>query len=150
MMKLEIKLKRLNNLIFYKEKRNCNDVTKRELYIKQKKIVQTKIREQMNILYEMNISNDIRQDKSRGKKIWDNVNKLRGKITDKDKKVVLYTDENEFFLNTLETEHEIERYCTTIYRKYQNEIDKVWNKERKCVFSRINRELNERARSCYT
>ena len=28
-----------------KEKRNCNDVTKRELYIKQKKIVQTKIRE---------------------------------------------------------------------------------------------------------
>ena len=41
------------------KKRNCNDVTKRELYIKQKKIVETKIREQMNI-YEMKIINDIR------------------------------------------------------------------------------------------
>ena len=39
------KRKKLN-----KEKRNCNDVTKRELYIKQKKIVQTKIREQLNII----------------------------------------------------------------------------------------------------
>ena len=47
--------------------RNCNDVAKRELYIKQKKIGQTKIREQMNI-YEMKITNDIRQDRSRGKK----------------------------------------------------------------------------------
>ena len=35
----------------------------------------------MNI-YE--ITNDIRQDRSRGKKIWDNIK--RGKITDKDKK----------------------------------------------------------------
>ena len=34
-------LKKLN-----REKRNCNDVTKRELYIKQKKLLQTKIREQ--------------------------------------------------------------------------------------------------------
>ena len=77
----EIKKKKKLN----REKRNCNDVTKRELYIKQKKLVQTKIREQMNI-YEMKITNDIRQDRSRGKKIWDNINKLRGKITDKDKK----------------------------------------------------------------
>ena len=78
------KRKKLN-----REKRNCNDVTKRELhnklYIKQKKIVQTKTREQMNI-YEMKITNDIRQDRNREKKIWDNINKLRGKITDKDKK----------------------------------------------------------------
>ena len=81
----------------------------------------------------MKITNDIRQDRSRGKKIWDNINKLRGKITDKDKKVVLYTAENEQILNTHETEHEIERYWTTIYRKHQIEIDKVWNKERKCV-----------------
>ena len=86
----------------------------------------------MNI-YEMKITNDIRQDRSRGK----NINKLRGKITDKDKKVVLYTAENEHILNTLETEHEIERYWTTIYRKPQNEIDKVWNKERKCVYQEL-------------
>ena len=96
-----------------------------KLYIKQKKIVQTKIRDQMNI-YEMKITKGIRQDRRRGKKIWDNINKLRGKITDKDKKMVLYTDENEQILNT----HEIERYWTKIYRKHQNEIDKVWNKKR--------------------
>ena len=58
MMKLEMKLKRGK---IYREKRNYNDVTKRELYIKQKKLVQTKIREQINIkiLYEMKVINDI-------------------------------------------------------------------------------------------
>ena len=35
----------------------------------------------------MKITNDIQQDRSRGKKIWDNINKLRGKIRDKDKKL---------------------------------------------------------------
>ena len=44
------------------------------------------------------------------KKIWDNINKWRAKITDKDKKVVLYTAENEQILNTHENEHEIEQY----------------------------------------
>ena len=72
----------------------------------------------------MKITNNIRQDRSRGKKSWDNINKLRGKITDKERKVVLYTDENEQILNT----HATERYWTKIYRKHQNEIDKVWNK----------------------
>ena len=101
--------------------------------LSRKKSVQAKIREQMN-MYEMKITNDIRQDRSRGKKIWDNINKLRGKITDKKEKVVLYTDKNEQIMNTQENEHEIERYWTHIYRKYQNEIDNVWNKERKCVY----------------
>ena len=82
----------------------------------------------MNI-YEMKFTNDIRQDRSRGKKIRDNINKLRGKITDKDKKVVQYTAENEHILNTHKTEHDIERYWTTIYRKHQTEIVKVWNKK---------------------
>ena len=58
-------------------------------YIKQRKLVQTKIREHMNI-YEMKITNDIQQDRSRGNKIWDNINKLRGKIIDEDKKVVKF------------------------------------------------------------
>ena len=52
----------------------------------------------MNI-YEMKITNDIQHDQSRGKKIWDNINKLRGKITDKEDNVVLYTDKNEQILN---------------------------------------------------
>ena len=40
-------------------------------------------------------------------------------------------------MNTKETEHEIERYWTKIYRKYQNEIDNVWNKERKGVYQEL-------------
>ena len=46
----------------------------------------------------------------------------------------MYTDENEQILSTHETEHEIERYWTKSCRKHHNEIDKVWNKERKCVY----------------
>ena len=34
--------------------------------------------------YEMKITNDIQQDRSKAKKIWDNIYKLRGKITDKE------------------------------------------------------------------
>ena len=71
------------------------------------------------------------------KKIWDNINKLGGRITDKEKKCVLYTTENKQILNTRETEHEIERYWTKIYRKHQNEIDKVWNKERKWIYQEL-------------
>ena len=97
----------------------------------------------MNI-YEMKITDDMRQDRSRGNKIRDNINKLRGKITDKDTKAVLYTDENKQILNTHETEHEIERYWTNIYRKHQNGIAKVWNKERKGVYQElIEKEMKE-------
>ena len=75
---------------------------------------------------------------------------MRGKITDKDKKVVLYTDDNEQILNTHETEHEIERYWTKIYRKHQNEIDKVWNKERKCVYQElIEKEMKEQGHAIH-
>ena len=49
-IRTEIKKRKENN----RDKRNCNGVTKRELhnklYINQKKLVQTKIREQMNII----------------------------------------------------------------------------------------------------
>ena len=78
------------------------------------------------------------------------------KITDKDKKVVLYTAENEQVLNTHETEHEIERYWTTmrywttIYRKHQNKIDKVWNKEIKCVHRElIEKEMKEQGHAIH-
>ena len=73
----------------------CSQITpsnQKGNYILSRKL-NSKIREQINI-YEMKNTNDIRQDRSRGKKIWDNINKLRGKITDKDKKVVLSTAEN--------------------------------------------------------
>ena len=61
-------------------KRNCSDAEekkeKTELYIRQKKKVQAIIRGEMH-KYETKVTNDIKQDKSRGKKLWDNINKLR-------------------------------------------------------------------------
>ena len=75
---------------------------------------------------------------------------MRGKITDKDKKLVLYTADNVHILNTHETEHETERYWTTIYRKHQNEIDKVWNKERKYVYQElIEKEMKEQGHAIH-
>ena len=81
----------------------------------------------MNIYERSQISYD--KTGAEKKKIWDNINKLRGKITDKEEKVVLYTDKNEHILNAQETDYEMERYWTHIYRKYQNEIDNVWKKK---------------------
>ena len=77
-IRLEIKKRRKLN----RAKRNCSDAEdkkeKTELYIRQKKKVQAIIRGEMH-KYETKVTNDIKQDKSRGNKLWDNINKLRGK-----------------------------------------------------------------------
>ena len=57
---------------------NTNKRKKTELYIKQKKKVQAIIRGEMH-KYETKVTNDIKQDKGRGKKLWDNMIKLKGK-----------------------------------------------------------------------
>ena len=62
------------------------------------------------------------------------------------KKVVQYRAENKHILNT----HEIERYWTKIYRKHQNEIDNVWNKDRKCVYQElIEKDMNEQGHAIH-
>ena len=48
-----------------------------ERYIRLKKKVQAIIRGEMH-KYESKVTNDIKQDKNRGNKLWDNINKLRG------------------------------------------------------------------------
>ena len=77
-IRLEIKKRQKLN----RAKRNCSDAEdkkiKTELYIRQKKKVQAIIRGEMHN-YETKVTNDIKQDKSRGNKLWDNINKLRGK-----------------------------------------------------------------------
>ena len=77
-IRLEIKKQQKLN----RAKRNCSDAEdkkeKTELYIKQKKKVQAIIRGEMH-KYETKVTNDIKQDKGRGKKLCDNINKLRGK-----------------------------------------------------------------------
>ena len=70
---------------------------KTELYIKQKNKVQVIIRGEMH-KYETKVTNAIKQDKGRGKKLWDNINKLRGK-TGRNEDIQLIYDINEQPLN---------------------------------------------------
>ena len=92
-----------------RERRNCVDTEQKKIkfdqYIRQKIKVQTIIKREME-RYELKITNDIKEDKSRGKKLWDNINKLRGKATNKKDTAILY-DADEQPLNMNETETEI-------------------------------------------
>ena len=67
--------------------------TKTELYIKQKKKVQAIIRGEMH-KYETKVINDIKLDKGRGNKLWDNIKKLREK-TGRNEDIQLLYDINE-------------------------------------------------------
>ena len=50
----------------------------KKIYIRHKKKVQAIIRGEMH-KYETKVTNYIKQYKSRGNKLWDNIHKLRGK-----------------------------------------------------------------------
>ena len=66
---------------------------KTEVYIRQKRKVQAIIRGEMHKYDETKVTKDIKQDKSRGNKLWDNINKLRGK-TGKNEDIQLLYDIN--------------------------------------------------------
>ena len=66
--------------------------------------------------YETKVTNDIKQDKGRGKKLWDNINKLRGK-TGRNEDIQLLYDINEQPLKISEMDVEIEQYWDSIYKK---------------------------------
>ena len=61
----------------------------------------------------MKVAKNIRHDKSRGKKIWDNID-------------ILY-DSDEQVLSEADANNCIEHYWTDIYQKHHNDINEVWN-----------------------
>ena len=79
-IKREIKLRKSIN----RELRNTQDEQEkkrlRAKYDMQKKVVQNKIKEEMYI-YEEKKTREIKQSHNSGKKLWEHVNKLRGKAT---------------------------------------------------------------------
>ena len=83
--------------------------------------------------YETKVTNDIKQDKSRGKKLWDNINKLRGK-TGRNEDIQLLYDINEQPLKISEMDVEIEQYWNSIYKKHKNDIIDIWNEDSKCIY----------------
>ena len=70
--------------------------------------------------YETKVTNDFKQDKGRGKKLLDNINKLRGK-TGRNKNIQLLYDINEQPLKISEMDVEIEQYWDSIYKKHKND-----------------------------
>ena len=64
--------------------------------------------------YETKVTNDNKQDKGRGKKLWDNINKLRGK-TGRNEDTQLYINEQPLKISEMDVE--IEQYWDSIYKK---------------------------------
>ena len=84
--------------------------------------------------YETKVTNDIKQDKSKGNKLWDNINKLRGK-TGRNEDIQLLYDINEQPLKISEMDVEIEQNWDSIYKKnIQNDIIDIWNEDSKCIY----------------
>ena len=133
-IRAEIKKRRKLN----RDKRNCREEDKEEaiqVYFNQKRKVQHLIHAAMN-QHEAQVTMDIKKDKGRGMKLWDNIDKLRGKKKKKKEDDKLYS-ENGQQLNKEESEVEIEKYWTEIYRRYENNTDDLWNEETKEVYQEV-------------
>lgn len=115
-IKDEIKVRKHYNRI----KRNIVDVDKKreyeEKYKDQKLKVQLLVKEAMGA-YEIKITNEIREDKDRTK-LWDNINKLKGKEISK-KELVLYTENGKTPIIAGEIGKALEIYWSGIYMKIE-------------------------------
>ena len=111
-------------------KRNCADAEdkKKILNYTLDRKVQALISGEMH-KYETKVATDIKQDKSRGKKLWDDINKLRGK-TGRNEGIQHLYDINEQPIKISEMDVEIEQYWDSIHKKkHKNDIIDIWNEE---------------------
>ena len=141
-IRTEIKKRKTLN----REKRNCCEEDRKqseELYRNQKKKVQQLIYNAMQ-QNELKVTMDIKNDKGRGKKLWDNIEKLRGKPRKGKNEGQIYNEDGKQ-LNKQESEVAIEKYWTSIYRRHDNNIAETWNEETKEVYQElIDQENNNR------
>ena len=128
-----------------RNKRNCPDELKEmaiKQYTEQKRVVQTLVYEAIQ-KHEDKITKDIKTDKGSRKKLWDNIDRLRGKPKTRKQECKLYNEKGEK-LEKDEAEEEIKEFWTNIYKKHENNIEDVWNEETKNEYSKIiERENNE-------
>lgn len=89
----------------------------------QKRKVQELVKEGIT-KYEQKITNEVKEDKN-GKKLWDNIKKLRGDSTRVNENH-LY-DENGNIIEEDEINNKITEFWEKIYQKHVNNIHKVWN-----------------------
>ena len=116
-------------------------------YAEQKRVVQTLVYDAIQ-KHEDRITKDIKTDKGSRKKLWDNIDRLRGKPKTR-KQCKLYNEKGEH-LKKDEAEEEIKEFWTNIYKKHENNIEDVWNEETKKEYSKmIERENSEKDNIIY-
>ena len=98
----------------------------REQYKAQKKVVQDLVKDSVT-RYEIKITNEIKNDKN-NKKMWKNINKLRGKNSDCEKVDLFDEDGTKIDENKIGTT--ISNYWINIYQKHINNIEQIWNDEK--------------------
>ena len=95
----------------------------KKMYLKQKEKVKALIKEE-TYKHEKKITDEIKKNKSR--KIWENINFLRGKAKNKNKTVDVYKNNGEK-LDTEEKREETAKFWKEIYQKNGNNIADIWD-----------------------
>ena len=73
--------------------------------------------------YEEDLTNSIKRDTSRNKKLWQTIDKLRGRSTKEKLECKLY-DCDEELLSKEKADTEIEEFWTNIYQKHETTLKK--------------------------
>lgn len=113
----------------------------KELYCEQK----IKIKEMVKAaIYEneRNMTDKILKDPNRSKKLWEYIDKLKGKETKSKDTTIIYDEEG----NQLEQEkipNLIKKFWTNIYQKHPNELEDIWNDTTKKSYEKNLEELRK-------
>ena len=120
-----------------REWRNTKDERERDLakerYISKKREVQKSIKQEIS-KHEERKTREIREGRTSGKKLWEHVNKLRGREVRRMEEREVYKEGKK--MSNEEAEREIIAFWKTIYQKEDNNIAEVWNTERKREYCR--------------
>ena len=129
-IRMEIKKRKSLN----RKQRNSRDEMKQQHYreyMDQKKKVKRMIREEI-VKYEIMMTEEIKDAKDRGRKLWKNINKLKGN-EGKDHKTELY-DKSGKICSESQAREDIMKYWKLIYNKHDNDIVDEWNEEEKMIY----------------
>ena len=123
-IKKEIKLRKKYNRL---KRNNLNKQVEEKfnkMYKLQKEKVKNKIKEE-TYKHEKKITDEIKKDKN--KKLWENINYLRGKNKNKNRNTDIYrTDGTK--MDREEADEEIKKFWKTIYQKNENRIEETWTR----------------------
>ena len=113
----------------------------KDSYFTQKEKIKNMIKDEITE-HEKNVTLEIRADKN-NRKIWEHINKLRGKKKKTKKEIILYDDAG----NKMKPEKystEIKSFWKTIYMNHENSIGEVWNEGIMQDYAQTLEEYNRR------